>query len=199
MSYGRYPQYGPGRYPPSVYYGQRPRPPPSARPGQEPTPAWPTPAFAPSAHPATADAGHWGAAPDDHHHTPFGTHPGSEYHEEELAYLPSAHPTPWAALPRELQLDDSGWGHAAARSGAYHGANWYAYPPGTEHITPRRPYAQLDHFNHTLDQRQNRQRWREEILRGDPEKSMADHAIETSTLVISFITRGPADHPHGQG
>lgn len=201
MSYGRFPPYGPGHYPPSAYYG-RPRPhPPSARPPHDTLSAWPTPAFPHSSHPPAPEGApsHWPAVTDDPHQTPFGNHPASNYPEDELAYLPSAHPTPWAALPRDFHLDEPGWGHAAARTGAFPPGNWYSYPPGADHITARRPYAQLDHFSQNLDQRQSRLRWREEILEGNPEKSMADHAIETSTLVISFITRGPADHPHGQG
>lgn len=202
MSYpARYPPYTPNRYtsgsgyPPFFAPINRPRPPPgSARPVQDTPAQWPTP----HAHPPGIPGAHWtapGIAPEDFRTTPF-------YHpEEELAYPPaSAHPpTPWASLPRELQLDvDPVWGPVPVRPGAYN-HDWYGWPGGPDQSAIHKPYAQLEYYNQHYNRHASRSRWREEILRGDPDKAIAEHTVETITLVISFITRGPANHPHGQG
>ncbi|KAI8452201.1 hypothetical protein BY996DRAFT_6415706 [Phakopsora pachyrhizi] len=201
--YGAYGPGGPSRYPfqvggyPPFYHpAARPRIPSSAKPPYETPSAWQTPGHLP--HPTNVDGGPaWtgpGVPPDEFHNTPYYNP------DEEAAYPPgSGHPTPWASLPREFQLDpEAGWAYGPNRPGN-HNHDWYSWPAGAEQGSTRRPYNQLDHYTQSLDQRQSRLRWREEILRGDPEKAIADRAIESSTLVISFITRGPVDHPLGQG
>ncbi|MBW0472386.1 hypothetical protein O181_012101 [Austropuccinia psidii MF-1] len=186
----RYPPSGPSRYPPFGPYPPITRRfhPATTRVGQEPS-TLPTP---PPHHPTPADGAYWpgqGLPPDDMNTTPF-----HNTFEDELG----CPPMPWGQVPRDLQMEayEQGWGPSSARPGAFQ--EWCAWPPGADHPTTRRPFAQLDNYGPTLEHRQNRHKWREEILRGDPEKLMADHAIESSQVVISFITRRASNHPQDQ-
>lgn len=183
---------GRGRFPPQSYGGsrggraQRPQYPRSARNtpfasydgwGSPPTQGlYPVDELGPTPAPGPGPGG-WETG---------RTHP-EEYHypgyEEEFQQ------TPFHGLPRDLQLDDSGWGRTQG--------DWYGWGGADG---DRRGYSDLPRsFVDDSDALRSRIRWRDELLTGDPQKAMDEHASETSTLVISFVTRGSPSHPHGQG
>lgn len=126
-----------------------------------------------------------------------GWQTGRVYPEEYVEYPDYGHVegTPFDALPRDLRPEpDHSWGRGTQ--------DWYGWGAGGQQQVNdgRRLYNNLpQYFQDDSDNVHSRNRWREELLTGDPEKVMAENAGEAATLVISFITRGSPQHPHGQG
>lgn len=57
----------------------------------------------------------------------------------------------------------------------------------------------MEQFTNPPDQNLKRLTWREEFLKGNPDKAVNDNLAEASRLVVSLITSGPVDQPYGQG
>jgi len=70
---------------------------------------------------------------------------------------------------------------------------------GTPHVAVDPHSRIMEQFANPMDQHHKRHNWREEILKGDPDKAVDDNLREASRLVVSLITSGPSDQPYGQG
>ncbi|KAA1069849.1 hypothetical protein PGT21_034163 [Puccinia graminis f. sp. tritici] len=109
------------------------------------------------------------------------------YATDEHYPFPPAVP-PWPGLPPGGPVEhDYHWAHPPPRP--YYGN----LPGGVE------PHLHMDQFANPMDQYHKRMKWREELLKGDPEKAINDNKSDASRLVVSLVTRGPVDQPYGQG
>lgn len=166
-----------------------------------PAPGFPAPRLGPPLNPAIPWALPSAAHPAGVDGIPL---PSSAYARPEGAhgYTPSTQRAgaAWTGLPRDCQLDaDYDQPYFPGRPQPY-GHYWLHYPPPPlDPDASRRAYIPMEHYGSQLDQQQRRLKWREEILKGDPDKAIADSVLESSRLVVSLITRGPVAHPYGQG
>ncbi|POW20930.1 hypothetical protein PSHT_02953 [Puccinia striiformis] len=109
-------------------------------------------------------------APEDHHHPNYTPGMG-----------------PWSNLPPPGAYDYEYWPHPPPHM------HYPNLPVGID------PFSRMEQFANPMDHHHKRLKWREEILKGDPDKLISESVAEASRLVVSIVTRGPVDQPYGQG